>query len=124
MTAIPKPKPYLLVKRDRKAKQVAEDIRQRKLCYVRSGGRCEVIEQRAKPEASALIVQRCNRRVSQNHHLLGGVGRRNGRLSISAAHRLDVCRVHHQEIHAHILVPVHTDDAIWADRVRFERVQR
>jgi hypothetical protein len=81
-----KPRPKLLDKRQ-KASQIGEiDRRQRSLCHQRSGMKCEVFTE----------LGRCGRRVSENHHLIGGIGRRNRGKSLLAAHRLDCCdRCHH-----------------------------
>lgn len=118
-----KPKPRLLEKRARKAAIETEDKKQRKFCRLRSGGRCEVIEVRFRPEASAIFSKRCARRASQNHHLLGGVGRRNVGESILAKHRLDTCDLCHTEIEHAVLIPVDQDKAKAAATVRYERRQ-
>jgi hypothetical protein len=66
---------------------------------------------------------RCQRRASENHHLIGGIGRRNKGRSILAEHRLDVCQRCHEEITGRVLVPcVEQKDAEWAATVRYERV--
>ncbi len=98
-----KPRPRLLEKRERRSALMSIDRAERKKCHQRSGGRCEVIEAKLKPESSAIIFQRCRGRASQNHHLLGGHGRRNIGDSILAEHRLDVCAVCHSEINAGVL---------------------
>src|SRR5688572_20600387 len=107
--AIPKSRPRVLEKREAKAKLKAEDDRQRELCHARSGGRCEVLEVIPRPEQSAIATKRCKGRAVHNHHLLGGVGRRNVGDSIKAEHRLDTCQKCHQDIEAGILVPADRD---------------
>lgn len=118
-----KPRPRLLEKRKAKAETDAEDRRQRKLCRLRSGGRCEVITVTFRPENSAIYPTRCARRASQNHHLKGGIGRRNKGASISHLHRIDVCDRCHSEITNHVLKPVNKTLAEDAATVRYERVE-
>lgn len=114
----PKDRPALLEKRERHAKIRTTDDTERRKCHLRSQGQCEVREQCGK----ALI--RCKRRASQNHHLLGGIGRRNRGRSVLAAHRLQVCERCHTEITAHVLVPcVPTELAERADMIRYERIR-
>lgn len=122
--AFPKPRPRILEKREKKAALDALDRQQRKLCKLRSGGRCEVVTQTPRPESSAMMVTRCKRSAVHNHHLLGGVGRRNRGESIYAIHRLDTCRECHQEIEAELLQPVDRDLQHLAAKVRYERVNR
>ena len=122
--AIPKPRPRLLEKRERKAALNAQDRAERKICHLRSGGRCEVIIITHKPEASAIEQKRCKRIARHNHHLLGGVGRRNVGASILAAHRLDCCPEHHREIEDGILEPYVLDEAYDAATVRYIEVVR
>lgn len=117
----PKPRPHVLVKREKKAAMTAEDTRQRKLCHLRSGGRCEVIEVIAKPEQSAIVKKRCKGKAVHNHHLIGGVGRKNVGVSILADHRIDCCIRCHQDIEAEILIPSHRDDCFDAKTVTYER---
>ena len=117
----PKPKPYLLVKRERKSKKDAKDARERKKCHARSGGRCEVVEVVALPEQSELKIFRCKKAARQNHHLLSGVGRRNVGDSILAEHRLDVCTLHHSEITNKVIVPCDLDKAKHAATVTYWR---
>ena len=122
--AFPKPRPRILEKREAKAALAAKDCAERKLCKLRSGGRCEVVTQTAKPECSALVIMRCKRAAVHNHHLLGGVGRRNRGESVLAIHRLDTCRECHQEIEAELLQPADRDLQHLAHRVQYERVMR
>ena len=121
--AFPKPRPRLLEKREAKAKQATQDKAERKACHSRSGGRCEVIEVRLDPEGSAIFSKRCARRASQNHHLLGGVGRRNKGASILAKHRIDVCDNCHCEIEHAVLQPVDPEKAILAKSVTYWRLK-
>lgn len=119
----PKPKPHLLAKRKAKAELESQDRAERKKCHIRSGGRCEVVEITFRPESSAVYTKRCARRASQNHHLKGGIGRRNRGASILAEHRLDVCDRCHQEITGNVLVPVNRECAEDAATVRYERIK-
>lgn len=116
-----KGKPHILTKREEKAKLKAEDDRQRELCHVRSGWRCEVQEVIPKPEASLIVTKRCKGKVVHNHHLIGGNGKRNVGDSIFAEHRLDVCQKCHQDIEGEILVPADRDKAEAAATVTYER---
>jgi hypothetical protein len=118
--AFPKGRPRILVKRERKSALDAKDRAERKKCHLRSGMRCEVIEVVSKPEASAIVNKRCKGKVVHNHHLIGGVGRRNIGKSILAAHRLDTCKTCHQDIEAEILVPTDRDPTN-AATVTYER---
>lgn len=104
--AFPKPRPRLLEKRQAKADLLKIDREERQKCHVRSGGRCEVLEVQMRPEESAVVAVRCKGRATQNHHLLGGRGRRNNTESICSDRRLDVCASCHTEITNHILTPV------------------
>lgn len=100
-----KGKPKVITKREEKAQLKAQDDKERKRCHVRSGGRCEVKEVIPKPEASLIVTKRCKGKAVHNHHLKGGVGRRNVGDSILAEHRLDTCQKCHQDIEAEVLVP-------------------
>lgn len=108
-------KPTTLERLQAKAKQTlatkALDAAERKKCHRRSGGRCEIIVAEMKPEHSAVVYVRCKRRASQNHHLIGGRGRRNRGESVLAECRLDICALCHAEINAGVLsvVPVPVD---------------
>ncbi len=119
--AIPKPRPRRLEKREKKAALLADDARERNACHKRSGGRCEVLIANFRPEASELTYTRCKRAVRQNHHLIGGRGRRNVGRSLFAAFRLDVCNECHADITDKILVPMRQDQAYEAATIRFER---
>lgn len=121
--ACPKPLPHSGVVKERRAALAATDRRQRKLCRLRSGGRCEVVTETARPEASALLVDRCKQKATMNHHLIGGRGARNVGVSILATHRIDVCRFHHDWIHAALLQPTNEDDKHDALTVRFALVR-
>jgi hypothetical protein len=131
----PKPRPALLEKRQARADRDRIDREERAKVRVRSEGRCEVwaivvalfVFDKATMrsiEPPPTMVMRCKRRASENHHLLGGIGRRNRGRSILAAHRLDVCAKCHQEITGKVLVPCVTQDqAECAATVRYERVK-
>lgn len=129
--AQPKPKAKRLEKAQRQRALAKVDREQRAICRERSGGRCEVIEQviehagwvgtREIPKLETLL-RRCTYRATENHHLLGGIGRRNRGKSILAEHRLDVCKACHEAITGKRLVPaVPKDLAGLAASVRYER---
>ena len=119
-----KPRPTLLDKQDKDSAVDAKDRIERKKCKARSGGRCEVIERiPGWPNPNAWIPRRCWRRSSQNHHLIGGSGRRNKGKSILAEHRLETCDRCHDEITNHVLVPVDGTLKEDAATVKYERVK-
>ncbi len=122
-----KGRPKLLERREQKARVEGINRMERQKCRVRSGGQCEVIEQFNGPaddqNYSEWLARRCARRASQNHHLIGGTGRRNKGRSILAAHRLDTCDRCHDEITNHVLVPVDGLSKEDAATVRYERVK-
>lgn len=115
MMGFPKPRPRLLEQRAVKADRDKVDRQERQKCRQRSGGRCEVKE---------LGFGRCPHRATENHHLVGGIGRRNRGRSILSQHRLDVCADCHREITGHVLVPaVDEQRRELAGEVRYERVR-
>lgn len=122
-----KPRPKLLDKRDVKAEVGKQDRFERQKCKVRSGGRCEVLTHSFSLSAPGIAPEmhfrRCSRRSSQNHHLIGGIGRRNKGKSILAAHRLDTCDRCHEEITNHVLVPMDGTQREHAATVKYERVR-
>lgn len=116
--AQPKRRPHLLDKRASAAKLAEQDRKERALCKTRSGGRCEV------REVIGRIALRCTRPGTENHHLIGGWGRRNRGRSLFACHRLQVCERCHEEITHHVLVPaVEKGLAECAATVRYERIR-
>jgi hypothetical protein len=117
--AQPKARPKLLDKRDAQRDIAKLDREQRAICKARSGGRCEVVVAYEFP-LSVFVDLRCIHRATENHHLLGGIGRRNRGRSIKAEHRLEVCSWCHAEITGHVLVPIGTGREE-AQTVRFER---
>jgi hypothetical protein len=119
-----KGRPHILTKREQKAALKAEDDAERQRCHVRSGMRCEVQEVIPKPEDSLIVTKRCKGKVVHNHHLIGGVGKRNVGPSLFAEHRLDTCQKCHQDIEAEILVPADRDRATDAATVTYERRKR
>lgn len=119
----PKPRPHLLAKRAKAAELKTRDAKERKLCHLRSGGRCEVIEVTFRPESSAIVSKRCARRASQNHHLQGGVGRKNKGESILHTRRIDTCDCCHLEIEHAVLVPIgEIAQRELAATVKYERI--
>lgn len=122
MNAQPKPRPQLLEKRQAKADLDKRDRIERGKCRVRSGGRCEVLlAWNYENSYGDKPITRCPRRASQNHHLIGGSGRRNKGRSILAAHRIDTCDRCHSDITGNVLVPVDGTKREWATQVRYER---
>lgn len=119
MIGFPKGTPRVILKAKRKAALEAQDRAARKACRLRSGGRCEVVTETPKPETSTMLVKRCQRRATQNHHLMGGNGRRNRRESVLSNSRLDCCSTCHQLITARVLEPSNRDHAMLADKVRY-----
>lgn len=115
----PKGDPVRLVKQDKKATVATTDKQEREKCHVRSGGRCEVKETR--PWGQYRFFLRCERRATENHHLIGGTGRRNKGRSILAAHRLDTCDRCHGDITGKVLVPVDGTKQEDAATVVYER---
>lgn len=129
---IPQPKkaPHLLVKRDAQAKVRTKDQQERDKCHARSKGQCEVWEtftpifmfdKQMRSRKPVLMVKRCPRRVAENHHLIGGIGRRNKGRSILAAHRLDICQRCHDDITGKVLVPMDGTKKEDAATVKYER---
>lgn len=115
--------PRKLVTDAAKAKVGTTDKQQRAKCHVRSGGRCEVwsVIYTAPGSPRVRVFGRCPRRVSQNHHLLGGIGRRNKGRSILAEHRLDVCEPCHKDLTGNVLTAVDGTLKENAATVRYER---
>jgi hypothetical protein len=114
----PKPRAKLLDKRKAKADIAKVDRAERKKCRARSHGKCEVYEL-----TQPFTWSRCLRPVSENHHLIGGIGRRNRGRSILAAHRLDICLRCHRDINGCVLVPVDGARKDDAATVRYERIR-
>lgn len=120
----PKPRPKLLDKRAIVKELAVLDRKQRARCRARSGGRCEVWWSDYLGPLAVSFAGRCANHATENHHLLGGIGRRNRGDSLKAEHRLDVCHDCHAEITGHVLVPcVDAEARTWASSVRFERVR-
>jgi len=118
----PKPAPRLLDKRKAKADVAAMDKKQRAVCKARSGGYCEVLVVSGLHPWAGRGFTRCHHRATENHHLIGGIGRRNKGRSILAEHRLDVCGYCHEEITGKVLVPcVEESKREQAATVRYER---
>lgn len=115
----PKPRPKYLDTRERASQTARIDREERAKCHDRSGGRCEVYE---KVPGRRLWL-RCMRRASENHHLIGGIGRRNRGRSILAKHRLDTCDTCHTDITWHVLIPVDGTKKEDAATVRYERIR-
>ena len=109
MTAIPKPRPRLLDKQDRKADLAKRERVENATVKARSGGRCEAWERFAGHFIDGRPNDlRCVRRAVHIHHLISGVGRRNVRESVLAEHKLHLCPRCHQDIHGHVLLHVST----------------
>lgn len=119
--AFPKGRPRVLVTREKKSAVEAKDRAERAKCHLRSGLRCEVWIVTPQPEQSVIVVKRCKGKAVHNHHLIGGIGKRNVGPSILAAHRIDVCKKCHQDIEAELLIPANRDQAEDAATVQYER---
>jgi hypothetical protein len=127
----PKGDPARLVKQDKKAAIATTDKREREKCHDRSGGRCEVMEtivplfvfdaQTLEQKPVQIMAVRCKRRAAENHHLIGGTGRRNKGRSILAAHRIDTCLRCHGDITGNVLVPLDGTKQEDAATVVYER---
>lgn len=122
--AFPKGRPRVLEQRDRRSELNAIDRQERRKCKTRSGGRCEIILVTHRPETSSITQLRCKRSARENHHLLGGNGRRNVGPSILSIHRIEICAEHHREINAALLEPYREDENHLAATVRYIEVQR
>jgi len=126
--AFPKQRPKLLDKRDRAAElQRADRIESAKVKR-RAKDRCEVIE---RFRGHFLVPGqpndlRCVRRPAPgNHHLIGGIGRKNVGRSILAEYRLAVCAKCHEDITGHVLQPAGTKaQAERAATVIYQRISR
>src|SRR3990167_8465746 len=95
-----KPRPRKLEKADRTKQRVSVDSRESAKVKARSGGQCEV----RWFGATGQVEYRCQRRAGHVHPMLGGIGVRGRGESALAKNKLNVCDVHHSEIHAHVLV--------------------
>jgi hypothetical protein len=114
-----KPRPKVLEKRDAASKRDAIDRQERAKCKARSHGLCEVYER----IRGMRVWARCLRRATENHHLIGGIGRRNRGKSILAEHRIDVCPRCHADITGNVLVPENMTERYDAATVRYERIK-
>jgi hypothetical protein len=125
MSALAKPRPKLLDKRDAKAKTAKLDREENAKVKQRSGGQCEVrtVADYSPRSTWHSNFKRCPFRASHTHHLISGIGRRNVGKSILAAHKLHVCERCHEEIHGHVLKPVNDYEREDAATVRYERVE-
>jgi len=121
MPACPKPRPKLLGKREQAAKVRTTDRKERETCHTRSGGRCEVCVMFVI--LGKRTAFRCVHGASENHHLKGGIGRKNVGDSILATHRLDVCAICHRDITGHVLKPANEAERYDAATVTYERVR-
>ena len=121
MSALAKPRPKLLDKRDAKRLMNAIDRQQNDEVKQRSGGRCEVLVVLTDVRSGGL--GRCPLRASHVHHLISGIGRRNRGVSIEARSKLHVCERCHAEIHGHVLKPVNATEREAAATVKYERIR-
>lgn len=113
-----KPGPKRLEKKRADGTTKTRDQEERDICHTRSGRRCEVIE------VTSRGAVRCVRRALENHHLIGGIGKRNRGRSILAAHRLDTCKTCHDDITGNVLVPaVSQAEAEVAATVKYKRIR-
>ena len=126
MSALAKPRPKLLEKRQAKADLAKIDRDENTKVKARSGGRCEVLVVLASATWQAArkdAMGRCPLRASHVHHLISGIGRRNVGKSITADAKLHVCERCHSEIHGHVLKPVNATEREAAATVKYERIR-
>lgn len=120
-----KPRPKALDTREAKAALDKQDREESAKAKQRAGGQCEVIEivPASWPTAQRYFdgASRCQRRDTQTHHLLGGIGRRNKGTSILADYKLRVCDQCHKDITAHVLQPTTAEHT--ALTVRYRRAR-
>ena len=122
MSALAKPRPKLLDKRQAKADLAKIDRDENAKVKARSGWRCEVLVILTYIGARESIG-RCPLRASHVHHLISGIGRRNRGVSIEARSKLHVCERCHAEIHGHVLKPVNATEREAAATVKYERIR-
>jgi hypothetical protein len=118
--AIPKGRPKALDKADKQRQIEAEDKRTSAVAKVRAQGRCEVYV-RVDDRSRKAVYVRCERRDTQTHHLIGGIGRRNRGDSIKAHKKLRTCDECHKAITANVLKPTTADHD--AHTVRYWRAR-
>lgn len=109
---------------DQKAALKDKDKKENAKAKKRAEGRCEVIESRMPVLKGAITLWhsgRCDRKDTQTHHLLGGIGRRNKGKSILAEYKLRVCAECHDAITKNILRPTTAEHD--ASTVRFWRAR-
>jgi hypothetical protein len=99
------PFPKTPVKRLRTRRQVqqAADRKGSDECRKRSGGQCEVWEQREVPPEiirGGLLVGRCGYPAEHVHHMYRGRGKRLSAEGVKAERKQHVCSEHHREIDA------------------------
>jgi hypothetical protein len=99
-------------------KRLATDDEESDKVKARSKGQCEVVWFGRK----ARRVQRCTKRGSQVHHMIGGWGKRARGISILADHKQHVCDHCHPLITGHVLRRVGGDLPLWTDE--YERVDK
>ena len=103
--------PAKLEKQGRDREREARDVEESAKVKVRSGGRCEVVWF----GKVARKLQRCSKRATQVHHMVGGWGKRARGLSIRAEHKQHVCADHHSLITSHVLRRVGGEVPRWDD---------
>jgi hypothetical protein len=122
--AFPKARNKALDKQDKQAALEALDKKENAKAKKRAKGRCEVIVSRGVPPKGSVTLwhsERCQRKDTETHHLIGGIGRRNRGKSILADYKLRVCKECHAAITANILKPTTAEHD--AGTVRFWRAR-
>lgn len=110
--------PAKVEKATRTAKRLKTDDEESDAVKERSKGQCEVQWFGTK----ARKLQRCQRRASQIHHMVGGWGKRARGISILREHKQHVCDHCHPLITGKVLRRVGGDVPMWDDE--YERVDR
>jgi hypothetical protein len=105
--------PRAVEKDERTAKRESADERENDKVKARSGGQCEVFS-----------PNRCQRRASQVHHMLGGNGVRARGKSLLADHKQHVCAKCHPLITSKRLVRIGAEVPLWTDTYKRIRSSR
>ena len=106
--------PSLVDKREKQRTKERRDRDERRKVRSRSSGQCEVYE----------LGVRCPLPARENHHLRGGIGRRNNPESVLAINRVDLCTRHHADVTGHLLFLGWTDDTNRAGTLTATRLAR
>ncbi len=97
-----------LEKAEARAELDKQDKKENAKAKQRAKGGCEVIVSLMAPikgDVTLAHSERCTRKDTETHHLIGGIGRRNKGKSLLADYKLRVCKECHDAITKHILRP-------------------